>query len=216
MILDMKRGREKEKKKNVKQKKGNEEEKNKNRPTPRLPGVGLRKVLHVQGLGLCLSGVKTGILCLCAEILLLETELGEQLRVRLCDGADLEETVHGLERQALCLRDEEVDEDDGAHHERGEEKVDSVSHGVEHLWGEAGDDEVPEPEGAKELVYTREMQVKGEMRGYEPVVGGSASLAERTGLHVEHLGVENPRSAVPRRGVEDGPEIEEDNGCSTF
>lgn len=56
-----------------------------------------------------------------------------------------EETVHGFERDSFGLGYEEVDEYCGANHEAGEEEVDAVAHCGEHLRGEAGDDEVPEP-----------------------------------------------------------------------
>lgn len=104
-------------------------------------------------------------------------------------GLHLEQAVHALERDGLGLGDEEENEDGGEDHEGGEEHVDAEAHRVEHLLGEAGDDEVP-----------------------EPVVGGGEGLAEGAGVLVEHLRVDDPGGAVPRGGVEGGPEVEEEDG----
>ena len=104
---------------------------------------------------------------------------------------NFEETVHALEGNALGLRQEEEDEDDGADHHGGEEEVDTAArrtHGVKHLLCEAGDDEVPEPVGCC-----------------------CSCLAQRASVVVEDLAVDDPRGAVPRGCVEDGPEVEEED-----
>lgn len=81
-----------------------------------------------------------------SELHIIGTKVGQNGRVcRVGGEAAIKELIHGLERDALCLGNEEVDEDDGAEHEGCEEEVDAEAHGVEHLRGEAGDEEVPEP-----------------------------------------------------------------------
>lgn len=53
--------------------------------------------------------------------------------------------IHDLKRDRLGLGHEEEDEECGQDHQRSEEEVHAVAPGIEHLWGEARDDEVPEP-----------------------------------------------------------------------
>lgn len=57
------------------------------------------------------------------------------------------------------------------------------------MWGEAGDEEVP-----------------------EPVVGGGEGLGQGTVVVVEHLAVVDPWGWVPGWGVEGSPEVEEEDG----
>ena len=102
-----------------------------------------------------------------------------------------EQAVHALERDALGLGDEEEDEEDGEDHHRGEEEVDAAArgaHGVEHGRREAGDEEVP-----------------------EPVARCCGGLAETASVVVEDLAVDDPGCAVPRRCVEDCPQVEEED-----
>ena len=130
---------------------------------------------------------------LAPEGVLLSSELGEDDLVRLACGEFAgEEAVHGLERDALGLGQEEPDEDDRAQHQAREEEVDAVAHGIEHLGSEAGNDEVP-----------------------EPVVRSGESLCESTDVLVEHLGVVDPWGTIPRWRVEDGPQVEECHGADT-
>lgn len=115
-------------------------------------------------------GVDTSIV---AELDLLGAELLDDLSVSLAHGLDLEEAVHRLEGQTLGLGNQEVDESGRHDHEGGEEEVDAVGHGEEHLRGEARDDEVP-----------------------EPVVGGGRGLADGARVLVEHFRVEDPGHRV--------------------
>ena len=90
---------------------------------------------------------------------------------------DLEETIHALKGDTLGLRQKEEDEDDRADHHGREEEVDTAAggaHGVEHLLGEARDDEIPEP-------------VRRSCRG----------LAQGARVVVKDLTVDDPRSSVP-------------------
>lgn len=126
------------------------------------------------------GGILSGIL---SSQLLHEHVVGSPSRPRL------KQAVRTLEGDRLGLGDAEEDEDKGHGHERGKEEEDGVAPGEEHLLGEAGDDEVP-----------------------EPVVGGGVCLAERARVLVEHLGADDPRRAVPGGRVDGGPQVEEDDG----
>lgn len=74
----------------------------------------------------------------------------------------------------LSFWEEEPDEDDRADHERSEQEEETVAHRSEGLWGESGDNEVPEPVGS-----------------------GGSSLTKSTDVLTVHLGVVNPWGSVP-------------------
>jgi len=59
--------------------------------------------------------------------------------------AAIEETVDAFEWDVLGFGDQEVDKYGAEEHQSGEEKVHSVTHGLEHLGCETGDEEVPKP-----------------------------------------------------------------------
>lgn len=84
------------------------------------------------------------------------------------------ESVHGLERNTLGLWHEEEDEDDGADHKSGKEEEETVTHSGEGLWGEPGNNEVPEPVG-----------------------GSCCGLTKSTDVLAVHLGVVDPWGTVP-------------------
>lgn len=94
-----------------------------------------------------------------------------------------------LQRDTLRLGNKEVHERYAQDHQAGEEKIHAVTHRVEHLRRKARDDEVP-----------------------EPVVCGGGGLTQGTRVLREHLRVDDPGGAVPRGGVEGGPEVEEEDG----
>jgi len=103
---------------------------------------------------------KTSTLGVVSELLLFSPDLCNDSLVRIPDRLNSEQTVHALERNGLCLWNEEEDKDDGNDHHACEEHVDAeavLAHLEEHLRREAGDDEVP-----------------------EPIVGGGGSLTEGT------------------------------------
>ena len=102
---------------------------------------------------------------------------------------DLKQLIHVLQRDALRLRNKEVHERYAQNHQAGEEKIHPVTHRVEHLRREARNDEVP-----------------------EPVVCGGRGLPQGPRVLREHLRVDDPGGAVPGRGVEGGPEVEEEDG----
>lgn len=146
--------------------------------------------LNLLGAGLLVLQVQTihGL----AELLFMQAQFLENSGVRLPDWLNLEEAVHGLQRHTLCLGHTEEHEDDRQDHHSSEEEVNTVAHRVKHVHSESCDDEVP-----------------------EPVVCSSIGLSERSCVLVEHLGVEDPRGAVPRRGVEGGPQVEKEDGGSS-
>lgn len=125
------------------------------------------------------------------ELLFSGAVLVEDDLIGLPDRLGGEQAVHALERNALGFGDEEEDEEDGCDHHRGEEEVHATSggaHGVEHGGGEAGDEEVP-----------------------EPIARCCGSLAETASVVVEDFTVDDPGRTVPRRRVEDGPQVEEED-----
>lgn len=127
-----------------------------------------------------------------SKFLIFYLELGHNGLVCFSDWTDSEKAVHSLKGNRFRLRDEEVDEGNGEDHERGEEEVNAITHGEEHLRGEAGDDEVP-----------------------KPIVGGGRCLSKCTHILIKHLRIYYPRCAIPRRGVESGPQVEEKDGSNT-
>lgn len=147
------------------------------------------RVLELAHTGLVGVVAQVDVAGVAPELLVVYPELLHDDPVCLADGLDLEEAVHGLERDGLSLWDEEEDEDGREDHERGEEHVDAKVHGQEHLRREARDDEVPEPVGRR---------------------GGR--LAQGPGVLVEHLRVDDPGRAVPRGRVKGRPQVEEEHG----
>ena len=79
------------------------------------------------------------------EFLVLLPKFGNDNLVGISDRLDLEKSVHSLKGDRLSFRDQKVDEGDGKNHKRCKEEIDAISHRQEHLGGESGDDEVPEP-----------------------------------------------------------------------
>lgn len=127
-----------------------------------------------------------------AELLLLRAENLLELFVGPPDRLALEQAVNLLQWDTGGLGDKEEGEEEGEEGERSEEHVHSVSHGGEHLLGEARDKEVE-----------------------EPVACGGAGLGEGTEVGVKELGVDDPGSTVPGGGVDSGPEVEEEDGGNT-
>lgn len=136
--------------------------------TPRISsGIRSLRLLNRGILNLLSSKLRLSeprLLDIVAEALLVLAQRGKDLAVRAPDGLNLEQAVHALERNTLGLGDEEEDEEDREDHQRREEEVHAVSHGGEHLRGEARDEEVPQPVG-----------------------GGGAGLGQRTHVRVEHF-----------------------------
>jgi hypothetical protein len=146
-------------------------------------------ILEVGALQLVFGDRNSSTLGIVPELLILILELGHDCAVCHSDWLDLEESVHCLEWDRLGLGDQEVDKRNGEDHEASEEKVDSVSHGKEHLWCESADNEVP-----------------------EPVVRSCGSLAQRSHVLVEHLRVDDPWGTIPRGSIECSPQVEEEYG----
>lgn len=64
------------------------------------------------------------------------------------DGLDLEQALHLLQRHTAGLWDEEEGVEEGEEGKRRKEEVDAVAPGLEHLLGEARDEEVEQPVAA--------------------------------------------------------------------
>lgn len=100
-------------------------------------------------LHLLLRDAQSRALGIVAELRVPRAILLDDDGVGLAHGLDLEEAIHALEWDGFRLRHEKPDEEDGGDHHGGEEEEDAAAagaHVVKHLGGEAGDDEVPEPE----------------------------------------------------------------------
>lgn len=136
--------------------------------------------------------VNSLILNIEAELLLLGAENLLKLLVGPPDRLALEQAVDLLQRDTGGLGNKEEGEEEGKEGERGEEHIHSVSHGGEHLLGEARDEEVE-----------------------EPVACGGAGLGEGTEVGVKEFGVDDPGSTVPGGGVDRGPEVEEEDSGNT-
>lgn len=80
-----------------------------------------------------------------AELLLFFLEQRLELLVCLPNGLLLEEAVDLLQRNTTGLRDEEEGEEEGKEGQGGEEEVYTIAHSLEHLLGEARDEEVEQP-----------------------------------------------------------------------
>lgn len=94
---------------------------------------------------LALLEAQASALGILAEFLLGFLDLEHDDGVGLAARLDLEESVHGLERNGLGLGNEEVDENNGQQHHASEEEVDTatgLAHVEEHLRSESGNDEV--------------------------------------------------------------------------
>lgn len=87
--------------------------------------------------GVLVFVVNSTILDLESELLFLCCQLGLQLLVRVPNWLDLEQALDLLQRDTAGLGDEEEGEEEGEEGQRGEEEVDTVSHGREHLLGES-------------------------------------------------------------------------------
>lgn len=139
------------------------------------------------------------------ELLFFGLQLSLELLVGPPDRLDREETINLLKRDTAGLRDEEKGEEEGEEGQGSEEEVYSVSHGFEHLFGEAGDEEVK-----------------------EPVTGGCEGLGQRTEAGLEefllHISeslehsiygethrIDDPWSTVPGGCVDSSPHIEEED-----
>lgn len=104
-----------------------------------------------------------------------------------------EQDVHVLKLHTLGLRQEEVGECHAANHSSSKEEEHAVLDVRDHVRCRVSDDELAEP-----LRASREYQ---------------ADLTNGCG---ESFGAEDPRDAVPRNGVEDGEDVDHDDGevCS--
>lgn len=89
--------------------------------------------------------MKSTIFDIESELLVFCSQLGLQLLVRVPDRLDLEQALDLLQRDTTGLRDEEEGKEECEEGQGGEEEIDTVSHGREHLFGEARDEEVEEP-----------------------------------------------------------------------
>lgn len=89
--------------------------------------------------------VNSTILNVKSELLFLSCQLFLQLLVRVPDGLDLEEALNLLQRDTTGLGDEEEGKEEGEEGQGGEEEVDAVAHGREHLFGESRYEEVEKP-----------------------------------------------------------------------
>lgn len=92
--------------------------------------------------GVLVLVVNSTILDFESELLFLCCQLGLQLLIRVPDRLDLEQALDLLQRDTAGLGDEEEGEEEGEEGEGGEEEVDTVSHGREHLFGESRHKEV--------------------------------------------------------------------------
>jgi hypothetical protein len=127
-----------------------------------------------------------------SESLLVDVKLTHKNCICLSTRLDLEETVHGFEWDALGLRDQEPHEDDGEDHQGGEEEVDAVTHGCEHLRREARDHEVPEPVGAG-----GEGLAEGADVLWEHLFVWLASVKDERKRGKTYLGIDDPGCSVP-------------------
>lgn len=145
--------------------------------------------------GLLFGNAQTSAFSIVPELSISLLVLSKNDLVSLANWTNREETVHGLQWKTLGLGNEEPDEDDASNHHGCEEEEDTTSvgsHGQEHLRSESRDDKVP-----------------------KPVVGSSRCLSQASGVHIEHLRVEDPWCAVPRWSVEGSPKVEEEHGGDT-
>ena len=145
-----------------------------------------RSLLDVGRPEMVLCHIKTSSLSILPERSILSGQLFNHNLVSFANRLCVEQTIHGLKRNTLGLWDEEVYEWYRQNHQAREEEVHSVRHLQEHLRGESGDEEVP-----------------------EPVRRAGTGLTEASDLSWEHLTVDDPWSTVPRWGVEGGPQVEE-------
>lgn len=108
--------------------------------------------------------VQSTILNIEAELLFLFSQLGLELLVRVPDGLHLEEALDLLQRNTAGLGNEEEGKEEGEEGQGGEEEVNSVAHGREHLFGESRHEEVE-----------------------QPVAGSGAGLSQRAEVRVEEF-----------------------------
>ncbi len=108
-------------------------------------GLHLLKVLRITGSCLPLFDIFLLVVdAQTSEIAILGTKFIKNDLVRLSSREFFaaEKTIHRFERDSLGFGDQEPDKHNRAQHHGGEEEVDPVGHGGEHLGSEAGDDEV--------------------------------------------------------------------------
>lgn len=127
-----------------------------------------------------------------AELLFFGAELLLEHLVCSPDRLAFEQAIDLLEGNTTGLGNEEESEEERQEGEGSEEHVHSVSHSLEHLLSEAGNEEVE-----------------------EPVAGGGGGLGEGAEVGVEELGVNDPGGTVPGWGVDGSPQVEEENSSDT-
>lgn len=89
--------------------------------------------------------VNRAILDLKSEPLFLLLQFSFENLVGIPDRVALEQPLDLLQRNPTSLGNEEEGEEEGKEGQRSKEKVDSIAHGGEHLFGESRDEEVEEP-----------------------------------------------------------------------
>jgi hypothetical protein len=142
--------------------------------------------------------------------LVLALELSHDDLVGVPDVLLGEEAVHLLEGDVAGFGEEHDDVGDREDLHRREEEVDAVAHVEEHGRSSTRDDEVPCER--KKGQFAGQRKKKGGKRRTKPVRRGSEALSDLTDSSGEGLRVDDPRSSVPRNGVESGPEVEEEHG----
>lgn len=111
--------------------------------------------------------------------------------LRLTHRANLEKTVHFVERYRLGLRNEEPHEREAANRDSAEQVEDTkLVHAVYHVRRDARDDKSP-----------------------EPVSHRSEQLAYVAGTLAEEFGVDHPGCAVPGVDIDGCPEVNDEH-CS--
>lgn len=155
--------------------------------------------------------VNSTILDLESELLFLCGQLGLQLLVRVPDGLDLEQALDLLQRNTAGLGDEEEGEEEGEEGQGGEEEVDTVSHGREHLFGESRHEEVEQPVAGSGAGLGQRTEV-----GVEEFLFETVSTSSNVGGSKGTDRVDDPRGTVPGGSVHRSPQIEkEDSGDTT-
>lgn len=102
---------------------------------------------------------------------------------------EVEHDIHILERQTLGLRHEDPSNSDTDNNRATKEQESAVSDVSHHIRGGVHDDELAEP-----------LRASGEHQAHRADTGW------------EDLGAENPWDAVPGHGVEDGKDVDHDDG----
>jgi hypothetical protein len=160
--------------------------------------------------GILVLMVNSTILDLESELLFLLRQLGLQLLVRVPDRLDLEQALDFLQRNTTGLGDEEEGEEEGEEGQGGEEEVDTVSHGREHLFGESRDKEVEQPVAGSGAGLSQRTEV-----GVEEFLFVIVSTGSNVGGSMGTYRVDDPGGTVPGRSVDRSPQIEEENSGDT-